>query len=76
MDSPDNAAFVQRQAMNRSTFYMFLFFFWLLTLNFSEDEAARRARPSIDTVIDALNDEKEFLGNVSFGVNVTHVCYI
>lgn len=52
---------------------MFLFFFWLLTLNFSEDEAARRARPSIDTVIDALNDEKEFLGNVTFGVNVTHV---
>ncbi|CDS07323.1 hypothetical protein LRAMOSA01272 [Lichtheimia ramosa] len=72
MDSPDNAAFVQRQAMNRSTFYMFLFFFWLLTLNFSEDEAARRARPSIDTVIGALNDEKDSLGNVTFGVNVTH----
>lgn len=73
MDSPENVRIVQRQAMNRSTFYLLLFVLSLLFINFSEDEAARQGRPTIEDVLDSLRHEKEALGNVTFGVNVTHV---
>lgn len=69
----ENATLLQRQAMNRSSFYMLLFLFSLLFLNFSDDEASRRGKPTIDGLLESLEHEKELLGNVTFGVNITHV---
>ena len=73
MESPENAQLLQRQAMNRSSFYMLLFLFSLLFLNFSEDEATRRGRPTIDDLLESYELEKETLNNVTYGVNKTHV---
>ena len=73
MESPENAQLLQRQAMNRSSFYMLLFLFSLLFLNFSEDEATRRGRPTIDDLLQASQLEKEVLTNATFETNVSHV---
>ncbi|KAG0173222.1 hypothetical protein DFQ30_008491 [Apophysomyces sp. BC1015] len=72
--NPQNAQqqLLQRQAMNRSSFYMLLFLLSLLFLNFSDDETARAGKPTIDEMLKSLQYEKEILHNVTFGVNVTH----
>ncbi|ORY94080.1 hypothetical protein BCR43DRAFT_495831 [Syncephalastrum racemosum] len=72
MDSPENVQSVQRNAMNRSSFYMLLFLFSLLFLNFSEDDAARKGRPTIEALLDSYQTEKEVLNNVTFGHNLSH----
>lgn len=78
MDNTQNAQqqLLQRQAMNRSSFYMLLFLLSLLFLNFSDDETTRGGRPSIEDVLKSLQLEKEVLHNVTFGVNVTHVSHL
>ncbi|KAF7728629.1 hypothetical protein EC973_005856 [Apophysomyces ossiformis] len=67
---------LQRQAMNRSSFYILLFLLSLLFLNFSDDETARTGKPTVDEMLKSLQHEKELLHNVTFGANVTHLTMI
>jgi hypothetical protein len=63
----------QRQQVNRSSFYMLLFLFSLLFFNFSDDSSVRTGKPAKSDLLDDLQQEKELLDNLTFGVNVTHV---
>ncbi|KAL0086142.1 hypothetical protein F4703DRAFT_1577846 [Phycomyces blakesleeanus] len=64
---------LQRHTMNRSSFYMLLFLLTLLFMNSSDDETGGGKRPTVDDVLKGLQNEKEGLANVTFGINVTHV---
>jgi hypothetical protein len=64
---------LQRQQMNRSSFYMLLFLFSLLFFNFSDDSTVRTGKPTKADLLDDLQKEKEMLNNLTFGVNITHV---
>lgn len=63
----------QRQQVNRSSFYMLLFLFSLLFFNFSDDSSARTGKSTKSDMLEDLEQEKELLNNLTFGVNVTHV---
>jgi hypothetical protein len=69
----DQQRAIQRQQMNRSSFYMLLFLFSLLFFNFSDDSSVRTGKPTKVDLLQELEHEKELLGNLTFGVNVTHV---
>lgn len=63
----------QRQQANRSSFYMLLFLFSLLFFNFSDDSSVRTGKPTKGDILEDLQQEKELLNNLTFGVNITHV---
>lgn len=69
----DQQEAAQRNQMNRSSFYMLLFLFSLLFFNFSDDSSVRNGRPTKADLLEELQQEKEILNNMTFGVNVTHV---
>lgn len=73
--TPDNdqQRALQRQQMNRSSFYMLLFLFSLLFFNFSDDGAVRTGKPTKAELLDDLQTEKELLNNMTFGTNITQV---
>ncbi|CAO0795418.1 unnamed protein product [Mucor circinelloides] len=62
----------QRQQANRSSFYMLLFLFSLLFFNFSDDSSVRTGKPTKGDILEDLQQEKELLNNLTFGVNITH----
>jgi hypothetical protein len=69
----DQQRAIQRQQMNRSSFYMLLFLFSLLFFNFSDDSPASTGKPTKVDLLEELEHEKEFLDNLTFGINITHV---
>lgn len=73
--TPDNdqQRALQRQQMNRSSFYMLLFLFSLLFFNFSDDGTVRTGKPTKAELLDDLQTEKELLNNMTFGTNITQV---
>lgn len=65
--------FIPRQQMNRASFYLLLFLFCLLFFNFTDDSLLKEGKLTKADIIQELQNEKEVLGNMTFGVNVTHV---
>ncbi|KAI8983562.1 hypothetical protein BDB01DRAFT_791258 [Pilobolus umbonatus] len=64
--------FVQRQSMNRSSFYMLLFLLSLLFFNFSDDNSLRTGKLTKEELLEELQNEKLALNNLTFGVNITN----
>lgn len=69
----EQSRFIPRQQMNRTSFYLLLFLFSLLFFSFTDDSLMKEGKPTKEEVIQDLQNEKEMLGNMTFGVNITHV---
>lgn len=73
--TPENEQlrFIPRHQMNRTSFYLLLFLFCLLFFNFTDDSLVKEGKLTKAEVIQELQNEKETLGNMTFGANITHV---
>ncbi|SAL96139.1 hypothetical protein [Absidia glauca] len=74
MDGEHNAHQQLRRGMYRLSFFVFLFLFSIPFFSFPENDPEHSGPSTVQEVREALELEKATIGNVTFGVNVSHVC--
>lgn len=74
MDGEHNAHQQLRRGMYRLSFFVFLFLFSIPFFSFPENDPEHSGPSTVQEVREALELEKDTIANVTFGVNVSHVC--